>query len=239
MHHSRLLEFYVSKQSKKLCHLYWIHLPEHTDITSQGYIGITTTDVNKRFIAHKSAAKTSDHVIHRAIRKYKDKLCIKILVIGTLEYCLLLENRLRPDPHIGWNSAIGGLNGNPHTAESRQTMSIAQKAAWTDERRLVFSLSKRGKPISDATRQASKNYLKNRKPWEHHMANTDFWLKAESYYGLFLEDNLIGPNRLAKLIGVGKGQCRVLIKLFRSGWNPNNDPIWIQFTIQNNKEKEI
>jgi len=32
--------------------VYWIHLPEHTDIASQGYVGVSNTTASKRFTHH-------------------------------------------------------------------------------------------------------------------------------------------------------------------------------------------
>ena len=47
--------------------VYWIHHPEHTDMFSQGYIGISE-DTKRRFRDHQKKNK-SIH-IKRAIEKY-------------------------------------------------------------------------------------------------------------------------------------------------------------------------
>lgn len=113
--------------------LYWVHLPSHTDVTSQGYIGVTS-NVVKRFIAHKHSARASKDdcpVLARAIRKYNDALIYTVLVKGTKEYCYLLENLLRPQRYVGWNVAKGGENssghtGHKHSSDAKYKMSVAK-----------------------------------------------------------------------------------------------------------------
>lgn len=86
--------------------LYWIHLPEHTNITTQGYVGITN-NFNKRMIKHKSANENPH--LYNAIKKYGwDNLIKQQMVISTKDYIVDLEKKLRSADHIGWNIAPGG-----------------------------------------------------------------------------------------------------------------------------------
>lgn len=89
--------------------VYWIHLPEHTDVALQGYVGIAK-DFKQRMFAHKSCAKTGkEQSLYKAIRKYGwDNLIKEIIVISNDDYCLELEKKLRPKERIGWNIACGG-----------------------------------------------------------------------------------------------------------------------------------
>mgnify|MGYP003328017715 FL=1 len=89
--------------------VYWIHLDEHNDINSQGYIGVSKNALN-RFNVHLKHLKNNIHEnIHlsRAYDKYKNIL-LTIIFEGSLEECYNLEHELRPYKDIGWNIAQGG-----------------------------------------------------------------------------------------------------------------------------------
>lgn len=99
--------------------IYWIHLPEHTDCTKQGYVGVTKNP-DRRLIQHRNIDKNKRHDnIHlsRAFEKYKDKITIKTLMVGSIDYCFEMETKLRPTVNIGWNINKGGdkppVNYNP------------------------------------------------------------------------------------------------------------------------------
>lgn len=89
--------------------LYWIHLPEHKDITSEGYVGITK-NLEARIINHRQKNSSCLHLYH-AIDKYGwDSLVVKTVYKDDNEqFIALLENILRPDKKIGWNIAPGGF----------------------------------------------------------------------------------------------------------------------------------
>ena len=40
--------------------VYWIHLPEHTDIYSQGYVGVSNNPV-RRLLEHQTDSKNNNH----------------------------------------------------------------------------------------------------------------------------------------------------------------------------------
>ena len=100
-------------QPKGASVVYWIHKPEHTDITKQGYVGITHKRVRDRWLDHKSASRrTPDShcaMLNRAIRKYPNLIYEVVLVADTREYCERIEGLLRPTNRIGWNIARGGM----------------------------------------------------------------------------------------------------------------------------------
>jgi predicted GIY-YIG superfamily endonuclease len=116
--------------------VYWIHLEDHNDPYESGYIGITKNFRN-RLYAHKSN-KQKSHFKY-AINKYGwDSLIKEILCENlSLEDALMIENNIRPDENIGWNSQRGGYlgvnsewyhlleNSNKH----KQATSIATKIA--------------------------------------------------------------------------------------------------------------
>ena len=100
-------------QPKGASVVYWIHKPEHTDITKQGYVGITNRPVKERWSSHKLASKKTpdEHcaVVNRAIQKYPNLIYEVVLVADTREYCEKIEGLLRPHNRIGWNIARGGM----------------------------------------------------------------------------------------------------------------------------------
>ena len=83
-----------------MAHVYWLHLPEHKDFLTQGYIG-AASNISARLRCHK----------HR-FKSIWDKLVVELLVESTIDYCFELEKKLRPSRNIGWNIAAGGYANN-------------------------------------------------------------------------------------------------------------------------------
>lgn len=113
--------------------VYWIHLAEHTDPSTDGYIGVTK-NTERRFSTHKWNAQRCNKVckvLEKAINKYKDKLIYSILMITNKTHAYFTEKSLRPSPKIGWNISIGGENssgmlGVVHSESSKIKMSKAK-----------------------------------------------------------------------------------------------------------------
>jgi len=88
------------------CSVYWIHHPDHSDMLTQGYIGVSK-NIKTRFASHKNNP-SNEHLKH-AIEKYGwDTLVKKVLLIGDEAYCLTIEAKLRLTDKIGWNVVAGG-----------------------------------------------------------------------------------------------------------------------------------
>jgi hypothetical protein len=85
--------------------LYWIHLPEHIDPYSEGYVGISS-DPEKRIKQHKKG--TENRYLKHVFNKYGTTIVIDILDEGLEENVLLKEEEYRPNKNIGWNIAKGG-----------------------------------------------------------------------------------------------------------------------------------
>lgn len=86
--------------------VYWIHHPDHTDMFTQGYIGISK-DLKRRFRAHET--KTENEHLKHAINKYGwDNLVKEVILVADKAYCLMVELQLRASTQIGWNIAKGG-----------------------------------------------------------------------------------------------------------------------------------
>lgn len=113
--------------------IYWIHLKEHSDIFTEGYIGYTTKTVKNRFSEHlsrirKNDTKRASTILLMAANKYGiDSLVIDTICECSLEYALYLENALRPNERIGWNLMIGGIKSPEMTEERRKMISDKNK----------------------------------------------------------------------------------------------------------------
>lgn len=148
--------------------VYWIHLPEHTDITSEGYVGFTSRTVENRLKHHKTDSnrdKCKNLPIYNAMRKYGDLLIVDTLVEGSTEYCLMIENKLRPKPKTGWNINIGGGRGSLGVKRSEETNrkhsasvsgskhhAYGKKVAKEVIDRIVLSRKLNAKPVTQETR---------------------------------------------------------------------------------------
>lgn len=101
-------------------HVYWIHLEEHTDPETQGYIGVTGNP-EKRFREHiKESKKDSPKNIHLARAMNKHSVKTTLLFQGTKVACYEMEFNLRTKRNIGWNIQKGGKI---HTDENIQKRS--------------------------------------------------------------------------------------------------------------------
>jgi hypothetical protein len=89
-----------------VCNVYWVRQAEHTDIFSQGYVGITN-NFTRRMKDHKRGGENA--YFRNAINMYGwDNLVKEVIVIAEEDYCLDLEKKLRPTNEIGWNLTQGG-----------------------------------------------------------------------------------------------------------------------------------
>lgn len=203
--------------------VYWVHLPEHTDIRSQGYVGITCQGTATRFVKHRSDALNRDKkwVFHRAIRKYGYKnLIVETILVCDYEYALQMENNLRPNTYIGWNVCEGGgtgfleglekLHGTPEFSKMR---SDHMYSAWQDEGYVEKVMNSR------------KKYFDETPPWrrEGNAVNHTAWGLAGTYYVLH---NELGWNaaKISNYIMYSNGSiCRVWEYISKNDWNPTQD----------------
>lgn len=86
--------------------VYWIRHEDHTDMFTQGYIGISKNTA-QRFKNHVRQP-TNTHM-ENVIKKYGwDSLVKQVVLIGDKDYCLDIEKKLRPVDFVGWNATAGG-----------------------------------------------------------------------------------------------------------------------------------
>ena len=90
--------------------VYWIKALHHTDVHSQGYVGITK-NIKERMKAHKKNKRKTPFTC--AKQKYGwNNLIVEVLHENlTLTQALAIEESLRPSQSIGWNCQKGGELG--------------------------------------------------------------------------------------------------------------------------------
>lgn len=154
--------------------IYWIHHKSHTDIFAQGYVGFSKNSAEKRYQGHVYSANTSDlnYPVLNAIRKYGDELVLETVVIGPDDYCIELENKLRPDFKIGWNLDKGGrvgCIGRVASAETRLKQSIAKIGkSRSKEATAKIAAARTGVPLTDATKYKLSKLAKQRGQSKQH-----------------------------------------------------------------------
>jgi len=92
--------------------IYWIHLTTHTDIATQGFIGVSTNYL-KRYKVHRNASIKNTHTnqqLATAFNTHTD-IVVDVFMMGTKSFCHQIEAKLRPTTNIGWNVAPGGRVG--------------------------------------------------------------------------------------------------------------------------------
>lgn len=234
--------------------VYWIHLPEQTDILTQGYVGVAKGGMQKRFREHQSATKRGSNLkIHNAMRKYGDKIIVETIVLAEITYCYDLERKLRPYNGIGYNTSVGGNStnlGSKHSDEAKLRMSKAQKErVFSDEFKnrmktlfkdhkhssetiLKMQAAAKIRGVSARTLAAAALHNKNLKPWQTSQANKKLWRDATKIFDLISRYPEYGQKKLATLIEYSPSQLLVIYKKIKAGWNPNKDTDWLIFSSE-------
>jgi len=233
--------------------VYWIHLPEHTDIFTEGYIGVSVNGAACRFAQHKAATlRGGTYLLHNVIRKYQEALVVDTILQGSPEYCLEIEYRLRPTACIGYNLAIGGNSpnlGRKHTEAAITAMRLAAIGRKTsDATKLKLSVSGKGRVHSEASRnkmsvsrtghtqnstsvrQKMSASQKLRPSWNNSNANEEVWKLAEEVFNYHKMHPKHGIMRIGNAFSLDRNNLRVLLEKIKAGWNPSLDPDWLIFS---------
>jgi len=203
-----------------LAYVYWIHLPTHTDILTQGYVGVTSLSVKDRYTRHLSAANSKGITrIINAIKSHKDILVCDTLISGDIDYCYYMENTLRSSEKIGWNLATGGK----YTREGCEN---------TPDHILKVSKKNTGK------KRTSKCNEENRKrgvlqysfefPWQHPYSNKDAWKSSLIIYPFVVEQGM-GRRSIGRMLNIGSDSVMKVINKIKSGWNPSEDTAYMSW----------
>lgn len=180
--------------------VYWIyHEDNHTDIKTQGYVGVASKGFDIRFLSHLSDAKHGSNLtVHKAMRKYKDKIKVKEILKAEPEFCLLAEGLFRPKAGIKgtWNIQAGG----------------------------VGRLDRNLEILSDETRARLSDSAKKRlaNPWLHPLAKSYVWILAKEIYSIIVDRSLNCPS-VERELNLPYKSCISIVKKIKLGWNPFND----------------
>lgn len=116
--------------------VYWIREQSHTDLMTQGYIGVSG-NVEQRFASHRNMERGTNAYLRHAIKKYGwDNIVKSVLLMSDKDYCLEMEKKLRPADKIGWNLTAGG--GCPPVMFGPQPK-LRGRPAWNKGKRGIFS----------------------------------------------------------------------------------------------------
>jgi hypothetical protein len=145
--------------------VYWIHLIEHTDVLSEGYVGVSINP-KRRLSEHRLASKNQNNVnpyFERILAKHD--VIQTIIFQGTEEECYHQEELLRPDRNIGWNINKGGskppsMKGIPRSNETKKKISNKLKGhVHSPETREKISKRNKERVISKETCEKISNSL--------------------------------------------------------------------------------
>lgn len=127
--------------------VYWVRRPEHADMFSEGYIGVSSRTLEERIAEHVKVSNENHkkvYAIHKAIKSIGiENLVYSILVIGEESYCYEVEAKLRSRARIGWNITEGGSKppskvGFKHSEESKEKIS----KIWKGKKRTPESVAR-------------------------------------------------------------------------------------------------
>jgi predicted GIY-YIG superfamily endonuclease len=131
--------------------VYWIRHKNHTDIMTEGYVGISNNFEN-RLKFHKE--KNKNKKLRNAMTKYGNDIVTDIVYeFHDKEEALRKEYELRPSEFIGWNLAPGGgmppsINDYPDAIEKiRQSIKDLNMTPYCEETHSKESKGKRKKTI--------------------------------------------------------------------------------------------
>lgn len=215
-----------------MAEVYWIHLPEHTDMFSEGYIGVTRNTAKSRFRGHVQSSKLTkgkNYYMTNVIKKYgKESLVVETLVICEEDYAYEVEAKLRPTTHIGWNVAIGGAKSGNYggyklSEETRTKMSESRSGITPHPNSLKNLKQVKGEvrgpldPESVIKRERTRFLKQMIEKW-------DIWKEAELM--LMVYNSGLSAYQFAKIVGIPTVTYQCMFRCFSKGWNPLEDDEW-------------
>jgi hypothetical protein len=110
--------------------VYWLHLKDHSDYLTEGYLGVTQ-DFEGRIKGHFNDIAKGKHKnphLVNAVNKYgMDQIVREVILCGEEAYCYEIEALLRPKKATGWNIAPGGHRGPGWVKGRKKTPSQMEK----------------------------------------------------------------------------------------------------------------
>lgn len=218
-----------------MAEVYWIRDKNHTDIFSQGYVGVTSKTAVERYKEHTKTAnsKSGKSIVHKVIKaRGSDNLVVETVCICEEDYAYDLENKLRPIEYIGWNQNVGGSKppspkGRIMSDETKSKISKANSGPASEAKRKALLENrhyKLGDKREEATNLKHKETMKLNGPWNNPSANRDLWESADTFYKEFLSG--LGCVLTARKYNI-TSTLFTMFKHFKKGWIPHEDEKWL------------
>ena len=190
-------------------------------ITNGDYYWGSTTNFKEREYRHRRS-KAEDW-FHRSLRKYpgewvfipiweeEDPKRLREQSLLDLHYrregCLNLSPR-----------AVGGIQPNGGFGKGKDN--ICHRAD------VIAKYEEARKKRNGRPRNVDPKY---KKPWANPGANKETWAKSPELLSEWMESGCPGDAKFSRLLGITRGTIRKMVKLFQSGWNPEEDSYWVEY----------
>jgi len=220
------------------CFVYWIYRKSDTDLTSQGYIGISNNPAS-RFKSHKKKAASlkssnKNHRLYNSLNKYDD-FKFEVLLKSTREYCLEVEKLLRPLPNIGLNHAAGGKY-TPGCKDvglaTREKLREAAIKAYQDNPELskVCGGTNKGRIRTPTQRKKlSESHKGIGVGYENPTADKSVWKLATEMHKTFHSGINKTYYAMSKHFNLKVYQTKSIFNLIKTGWNPLKDNNYLEY----------
>lgn len=142
--------------------LYWIKYPNYTNPNTEGYIGITSQTIHKRFTDHKSNTKNK-LLSNRCKKEIVEIVCLHEGL--SKEQAKFLEEFYRPYENIGWNMNKGG--DLPPSREGKVSQKSILKGEERTEKQKLASQKHSERMKGTANSSKRKNRVDHSKPCEN------------------------------------------------------------------------
>lgn len=172
--------------------VYWIHRSSHTDINTEGYVGVSSR-VEERFKQHIHAINQNSHNLEliECWRESPNEISFDVVFEGDEDQCYVKEKELRPKSFIGWNKVPGGKRGDLEYFHSEEWSEFCSRRLKGNqhakgnkgkpksaEHRRKISLGNRGKIHSEERRRRHSEVMKGRTLTEEHKKKIGSALKG-------------------------------------------------------------
>lgn len=189
-----------------------------------------------------------EHFVAHKLLWYSDKSCVNMQrALNLMSNKGTLTSRqfevLRKEISENSKGEKNPFFGKNHTDESKKKW-IESRKGWKpsqeaiEKTRLANLGAKRSKSAKSNMSKAA--LAKKLRPWQTSTvmvkpSSQDMWLQADFYYGNWISFGSPGERRFKTLYDyfyndcIPRGSFPNLIKLFKNGWVPMNDPEWVAY----------
>ena len=131
--------------------IYWIHKESHTDMKTEGYIGLSENH-NKRFLSHERWVRVLSMELD------EDIYLTPVFWCESKREALYKESELRPEAYIGWNISPGGSKVGKDRLSS-------PPVHWGHRFERNLLKGDQRTPAQKAASKAHSERMKGRTPW--------------------------------------------------------------------------